>query len=908
MNDYKLIAKGETARTAENFVSIGQYLFVRERGGKFLYLKLFNGSGRTVTGLKISVSQRDASGKDAGVVTFECSGLNALPGSTFVLDRGIALDANCAYFTAEVLAADSGEYTFTSEEGRVTAEYRGEARENSPDAVLSKSGTTVEKKSFKAPLALGIVAVLTALCMIVATVLYLNQFKKTSNGFLLDGIRYTFVAPDKSKESGVYVSGYSKTSAKVVIPEKAGGYPVLEIAYGAFSSNTRLRELTVKGATTISDRAFSDCNNLQTVLLEKSEHVKIEAFANCTSLRSFTAYNLDDIESYAFSNCYSLWEILLSNEEKTLYLAPAVFSQCYNLDTVTINQFLYYPYNNPFIDGASYISSLYLKNFNYGEGRFGACDIPLNEAFGGVGIRELTIQYMDDIPDRFAMDNYLETFRVENLAWASVGDYAFQYTALREFVSEPLQQIGSGAFRGTQIQSIDLSSVQTLGEFAFQNCSMLTEVKGFGGNVWITELPSEIFSGCSSLENISLPPNLKTIGDRAFLATGLISVELPSGVMSIGDEAFVGCYNLKEAILNEGLISIGMSAFGNCRSLRSIVLPTTVAEIRDGAFINCTKLFDVYNYSRLPIMRGDYLYGGIAQYAFKVYRSADETPYDRIWVNGYFFAFPDGESEWVLADYTGRGGALSLPERFDFEGKTVSGYRIASGAFSDNDSITSVSLPACVTSVGSEAFARCYELLSADFSGGIGEIERDVLGGCNQISSLTVGYLGRSAEESGGLSYYFYGYIPPSLISLKITSSVAYILPGAFSQSSLASVRLPDSVKEIGEEAFYNCYNLYDVNFPESLETIGERAFFNCSRLTAVTLPTSLDTIKDYAFWGCHSLETVYNLSGLTLTAGDRDYGYVAYYAKNVYNDLNRGETVKSPEAKLPADGKKYNL
>ena len=76
--------------------------------------------------------------------------------------------------------------------------------------------------------------------------------------------------------------------------------------------------------------------------------------------------------------------------------------------------------------------------------------------------------------------------------------------------------------------------------------------------------------------------------------------------------------------------------------------------------------------------------------------------------------------------------------------------------------------------------------------------------------------------------------------------------------TSLTSIDIPSSVKEIGKWAFYDCTSLTEVDLCEDGVTeIGEGTFSDCYSLTNVTIPFSMKKIGAWAFYGCSSLTSV---------------------------------------------------
>ena len=73
----------------------------------------------------------------------------------------------------------------------------------------------------------------------------------------------------------------------------------------------------------------------------------------------------------------------------------------------------------------------------------------------------------------------------------------------------------------------------------------------------------------------------------------------------------------------------------------------------------------------------------------------------------------------------------------------------------------------------------------------------------------------------------------------------------------LQSVVIPETVKEIGRNAFRECGSLEKVVIKGSVEEIKEYTFLRCNNLKSVTLPESLQKIGDSAFSGCESIEEI---------------------------------------------------
>jgi hypothetical protein len=171
----------------------------------------------------------------------------------------------------------------------------------------------------------------------------------------------------------------------------------------------------------------------------------------------------------------------------------------------------------------------------------------------------------------------------------------------------PVTRIDDRAFIGcTKLTSITIpASVTRIGDWAFEDCTDLTTVN-IAEDSQLQYIGRSAFYGCASLISITIPAGVTEIGfytglgdEGAFSGcTSLQSVifETGSQLQIIQTQTFMNCTSLTSINIPEGVMSIGGlegGAFRNCSSLTSITIPASVTSIDDWAFKDCTGLTTV---------------------------------------------------------------------------------------------------------------------------------------------------------------------------------------------------------------------------------------------------------------------------------------------------------------------------
>jgi hypothetical protein len=179
----------------------------------------------------------------------------------------------------------------------------------------------------------------------------------------------------------------------------------------------------------------------------------------------------------------------------------------------------------------------------------------------------------------------------------------------------------------------------------------------------------------------------------------------------------------------------------------------------------------------------------------------------------------------------------------DLSGATVENNEIPDNALLSCSALTSITIPASVTKIGSGAF-KGAGLTSITIPASVAIIEGAALS-CPGLSSILVDAANTTYKSIGGVLFshdeteLILYPVGNSATSYTIPSTVATIKQEAFARCVFTSVTIPSSVTDIGAYAFDNCYLLTSVTIPSSVTGIGAGAFGGCGALTAIAVDAS---------------------------------------------------------------------
>ena len=417
-------------------------------------------------------------------------------------------------------------------------------------------------------------------------------------------------------------------------------------------------------------------------------------------------------------------------------------------------------------------------------------------------------------------------------------------------IPSSVTSIGEFAFNNcTSLASIEIpNSVTSIGQYAFYNCQALTSIEIPSS---VTYIGNYAFINCDSLNTVcvcnssidssnfkisysgndTLPENIfyfdETTGTITKYVGSATNVEIPDTingikVTAIGSEAFKGNTSIQSVVIPEGVTFIGDYAFQDCTSIKSIEIPNSVTSIGNYTFNNCTSIKSI------------------------------EIP----------------SSVTSIGNYT----------------------------FNNCTSIKSIEIPNSVTSIGNSVFNSCTALTSIKISNSVTSIGDSVFNSCTALTSI------------------------------EIPNSVTSIGNSAFNScTALTSIEIPNSVIKVGENAFDSCDNLQTIivdklksdctefNLPKEPPTLkiyyNVKVSRNCSNLTSSNLADEISSYYDYTT--TLTANDDYTLpSDITVKVGDTilkdgytfENGVLTISKNKITNDITIEATGKLKEYSVTSD------
>ncbi len=634
--------------------------------------------------------------------------------------------------------------------------------------------------------------------------------------------------------------------------------------------------------------AFYDCNNITEVVLQCT---KRDVFVTAETTYNGNVYNY----SRAFAGCGAITKITTTNtiELGNVFNYVNYSENVGSLTDITITG-----------TGASGLGTYYEKYY---------LAMPWYSC-GNSG--RLTVSFTGSISN---VDSYMfkgiSKIKTLNLcdSITSIGAHAFDGNSSMTVAKLPnnLTSVGTDAFKGctavTTLTCPTSFNATTMG-ISFTKLTSLTMTAGNGtSNDYTSQNYTSLpWYGSTNGFSLTFDTGVREIGSYAFYSANVKSITFNDEMETIGSHAFANITNNNFTTLSlpAGIETIGSDAFAGCTKLTEAYLPITFDYAVD-IFDGCVKLAYFHFTPGVNGIGADYTSSSVANTIW-AQTSANQavTVYIEsgvLSIGNYMFyhcsSLSPGGTALGISAIAFPNSLLEIGEHA-FEGCSNmsmvefgnSLMTIGAHAFDGCSEISpSIELPESLESIGAGAFKNCVKISSLTIPISVNAVSDNadpVFSGCTALVTYTfIGSAPGIDYSESASSDNYYGYAPWNLVAnanIGFTDTTyigQYMFYGkSFSSTSL---KLPDSLVEIGDYAFANTSRVASIYNPSGgviagLTTIGAHAFENSdikffNSTTTVSL-ANITSVGESAFAGTRVVNVTVGTNSVPLTIGDRAF------------------------------------
>ena len=412
---------------------------------------------------------------------------------------------------------------------------------------------------------------------------------------------------------------------------------------------------------------------------------------------------------------------------------------------------------------------------------------------------------------------------------------------------KPVVGINDDAFnRDPTLQQVTfLDNIVEIGQSAFYYCSKLTKIN-WGKN--ILKIDNAAFAHCNLLTNIVIPERVEHIGDSVFSAcTSLKNLTIPNSVTHIGERILQSCHLDSLTVPFIGPDRATNSSFNTKNAKYTLSYFFTNNYYSDAGGILGSRDADVHT---INITDQIYLPNSAFDQAYYVYQINILSNINKIGAGAF-------------------DGCYNIT-KMDLSASTQLRY-IGDDAF-QFCGLTEVVLPDTVTSIRSSVFRACSELTTFTVPLQCTSIQTWAFEDCEKLSEIIFPENGQLTEIQLG------AFANTGLTQIAIPNTVTTIERGILNNcTKLVTLSIPFIGKtqnvEDDDKAFLGW--LYDLDADSGSATtsnvlvsntlrdiiltntikIGNNAFYKCWMLHSIQLNEGIISIGDYAFYNCYFIE-----------------------------------------------------